>query len=254
MKNKVKVILCILLAAVLVATSAVLIVKLAGPKKIKVGVLVDTPMAYKDSDGEWTGFDIDFANKMFKELDYVPEFVEVTATTRVQMLEKGEIDCYMSGTDNSVGEFLHSEDYVSAIQVVLHKKIDGIEVNSFADLGNYRVGVLNDSKNARTVQEHTNPVNILEHATNKEIIEMLDIFDIEVALIDYMYAEKLMQNNAEHSTDVVGIIYDICEHTVVFGQKNKKLCDNVNAKIKEYKEQEYFEALKVTYSMEKYYQ
>lgn len=250
MNKRFKIALCILLAVVLVVAICIL----SGPKKVKVGVLAGTPMAYKNSDGVWTGFDIEFANKMFAEIGRVPEFVEVTATTRKKMLKKGEIDCYMSGTESSVGEFIHSEGYISAKQVVFHKNIEGIEVNSLYDLKNYRVGVLNNSKNEKTLSEYTQPINILEHSTNKEIINMLDASDIDVALIDYMYAEALVQNNAEHSTDVVGIIYDTCEHTVMFNQKNKKLCENVSEKIREYKEQGYFEMLKNEYSMEKYYQ
>lgn len=254
MKKKVKIILCAVLAAVVLITAVVLVGNLVGPKKIKVGVMVDEPMAYKDIDGEWTGFDVDFAKEMFSNLNYVPEFTPVTASTRDQMLKKGEIDCYMSGTDNSVGEFIHSEDYVSSIQVVFHKNIEGIEVNSFSDLGRYRVGVLNGSKNATTVKQYAQEVNILEHATNEEIIEMLDIYDIEVALMDYMYVENLVQGNSKYSSDIIGIIYDYSDHFIVFNKKNSKLCEKVNGLIESYKEQGYFNAWKSAYSMGDYYQ
>ncbi len=246
MKKKSIVIFCVVLAVLILAAT---LIGILVPKHIKVGVVLGSPMAYKTFGGEWTGFDIDFANKMFGEMDRVPEYIEVTARTAEQMLKKGEIDCYMSATDLISDKFIMSDSYVSAVQVVLHKTIEGIEINTLDDLKYYRVGVLTNSKNRKLLEKYIARQNILKHATNEEMVEMLDIGDIGVAIVDYAFAQNFV-NNKDYK---VGVIFDTLENKIVFSPKNKNVCKKANEIIEKYKKDGYFDTLKDQYKMQEYY-
>ena len=251
MKNKKTIILSVILAAVIILCSAVAITSWVGPKKIKVGVLPGTPMAYRDEMGEWTGYDIDFATKLFDELGYRAEFVEVTGINRETMLEKGKIDCYMSGTDLSAdARFIYSDYYIESKQVLFHRAAD---ITDNTHLQGLRVGVLGDTENEKSVLEYTERKNVLDYSTTAELLDELEKEFIDVAIIDYMYAEELVKSNEKFADFMVGIIYDVSEHTITLPAKNTKLQQKINEKIAEYKTSNYFTTLKEAYFMDKYY-
>ena len=245
MKKKANLVLSIVLVAVVVLCATVAIIDWIGPKKIKVGVLQGTPMAQKNEAGEWSGYEIDFATKMFTELGYKVEFVEVDAVFREKMLADGKIDCYMSGTNLlSDQRFLYSKSYIESKQVLFYKNVLNRKINENADLYNLRIGVLGSSENESSVQEYTPRETVLDFMTNEEMLEMLNVSNIDVAIIDYMIAENLVKNNEEYKDYIVGIIYDTNEHAIVMKAKDIKLKTLVDEKITEYISGNYFSALK----------
>ncbi len=245
MKKKTTVI-CIILAVLLIVA---LLVGILVPKRIRVGVMTGTPMAYKNADGEWTGFDIEFANKMFSEMGRIPEYIEVTATTREYMLKKGEIDCYMSATGALTDEFIMSDAYISSVQVVLHKRIEDVEINTPDDLKQYRVGILSGSKNQQLLEKYMARRNILKHPTNDEMVKMLDIEDIGVAIVDSSFAQKY----ANDENYKIGITFDTLDKVIVFGQKSNRMCKKTNKIIQKYRQEGFFDALKEQYKMREHY-
>ena len=61
--------------------------------KLIVGVRYDTaPYGYLDESGKVVGFDIDLAGAIAKRLGVAAEFVQVTAKTRIPMLQSGKVD------------------------------------------------------------------------------------------------------------------------------------------------------------------
>lgn len=254
MKKKTITIISIILAAAVLLGAVILVLTLTGPKTIRVGVLTGDPMAYTSSDGSWTGYDVEFANKIFSELGYDKvEFVEVKCTSRERMMEKGEIDCYMSGTDLTDDNFICSDEYIESTQVLFYKRDSGIDILSNSDLAGYRIGVLDDSENVKSITEYVEPSKILEFATNGEMAQMLAEDWIDIAIFDYMYADYLVQNNEELKNGVVGIIYDTSPHTIVLPAKKTKLQEKINEKIAEYEQQNYFDTLKESYFMQNFY-
>lgn len=252
MKKKITAIIIIILVALVLLTATVLV--LVRPKTIKVGVVNGKPMSYTVVDGNWEGYDIDFATKVFAELGYNVEFVEVNHVNREKMLEKGEIDCYMSGTDLSDDQgFIYSDKYIESTQVLLYKKDSDIDITSFSKLEPYRIGVLEDTENMYSVKEYVNYTQILEFDTISELIKSFDEEEVDVVIVDHMYADSLVKDKGEEAEYIVGIIYDTSPHTIVLPEKKTKLQSAINEKIAEYKNMNYFDTLKEAYSMEMYY-
>ncbi len=252
MKKKVTAIIIIILVALVLLTTVVMV--LVRPKTIKVGVVNGKPMSYTLSSGSWEGYDIDFATKIFAELGYNVELVEVDYVNREKMLEKGEIDCYMSGTDLSDDQgFIYSDKYIESTQVLLYKKDSGIDITSFSKLEPYKVGVLEDTENMYSIKEYVNYEQVLEFKTISELIASFDEEDIDVVVVDHMYADSLVKDKGAEAEYTVGIIYDTSPHTITLPEKKTKLQAKINEKIAEYKNMNYFDTLKEAYSMEMYY-
>jgi polar amino acid transport system substrate-binding protein len=70
-------------------------IKSAG--KLVIGVTVYEPMNYKDSDGNWTGFDTEYAQAVAEKLGVEAEFVIIDWDNKFLELNTGTIDCIWNG-------------------------------------------------------------------------------------------------------------------------------------------------------------
>ena len=104
-------------------------IKKAG--KIVVGITDYAPMDYKDENGEWTGFDAEFARLFAEELDVECEFFVIPNWgTKFMELETKQIDAVWNGmtiTDEAKANSSVSDPYVINAQVVV-TKIDALDV------------------------------------------------------------------------------------------------------------------------------
>ena len=108
--------------------------------KIVVGITDYAPMDYKDENGEWTGFDAEFARAVAAELGVEAEFIEIDWDNKFFELESGAIDCVWNGmtiTDEALKNADVSDPYVVNAQVVVMDKsklADYPDAASMADL------------------------------------------------------------------------------------------------------------------------
>jgi polar amino acid transport system substrate-binding protein len=91
-----------LLAIVLVshlpfAVHADLLEDILDRQKIRVGVSLFTPWALMDKNGELTGFEIEVANKLAREMGVETEFKIYSWTDLIPALNRGEIDVIIAG-------------------------------------------------------------------------------------------------------------------------------------------------------------
>ena len=64
---------------------------------LRIGVTECAPFSQKGADGSWSGFDMDLARSVCRQLGLEPEFVELDWSGRVEALNQGEVDCHWSG-------------------------------------------------------------------------------------------------------------------------------------------------------------
>jgi len=81
--------------------------------KIVCGVTIYEPMNYKDANGNWTGFDTEFAQLVGEKLGMKVEFQEINWDSKYLELDAGTIDCIWNGfTANSSDDGKKRSDYV----------------------------------------------------------------------------------------------------------------------------------------------
>ena len=91
-------------------------------------------MNYTDEDGNFTGFDTEFAEAVCEKLGREPEFIEINWDTKIVELDAGSIDCLWNGmtiTDDLKENILISDPYVMNKQVVV---INADNADKYTDL------------------------------------------------------------------------------------------------------------------------
>lgn len=87
-----------------------------------VGITDYEPMNYQDENGEWTGFDTEFAQAVAKKLGVEVEFIEIDWDGKIMELESKAIDCVWNGmtlTDEVKNGMSCTEPYVENAQVLV---------------------------------------------------------------------------------------------------------------------------------------
>lgn len=93
--------------------------------KLVVGITDFEPMDYKDSNGNWVGFDADMATAFAKSLGVTAEFVEIDWDNKAMELDGKSIDCVWNGmtlNDEVLAAMDCSEAYCNNAQIVVVKK------------------------------------------------------------------------------------------------------------------------------------
>ena len=104
------------------------------------------PYSYLDSDGNFTGIDVEIAREACRRMGYTPVFKQIVWDNKDIYLKEGAVDCLwgcftMTGREdkyNWAGPYMYSR------QVIVVRKDRGI--NSFADLKGKRIAVQSTSK------------------------------------------------------------------------------------------------------------
>lgn len=90
-----------------------------------VGITDFEPMDYKDSDGNWIGFDADLAKAFGKSIGVDVDFVEIDWDNKVMELDGKTIDCVWNGmtlTDEVTSSMNCTTAYLNNAQVVVVPK------------------------------------------------------------------------------------------------------------------------------------
>ena len=65
--------------------------------KMVIGITEYEPMNYKDANGDWTGFDTEFAQAVCEKLGVTPEFIVIDWDNKILELNSKKIDCAWNG-------------------------------------------------------------------------------------------------------------------------------------------------------------
>lgn len=87
-----------------------------------IGITDYAPMDYRDENGEWTGFDAEFATAVCEKLGVTPEFLEIDWDNKAFEVDSKAIDCVWNGmtlTDEVKNAMECSDAYVKNAQVVV---------------------------------------------------------------------------------------------------------------------------------------
>ena len=105
--------------------------------KLVVGITEYAPMDYRDENGEWTGFDAEFARLFAEKIGVDAEFIVIDWDNKLFELSSGAIDCIWNGmtiTDEILNSCAVSDPYVKNQQVVVMKADAAANYASFDDM------------------------------------------------------------------------------------------------------------------------
>lgn len=120
-----------------------------------VGITDYAPMDYKDENGEWTGFDAEFARLFAKELDVDVEFFVLSDWgKKFYELQTNNIDCIWNGmtiTDEVEAGADCTAPYMYNTQVAVVKKANADKYKALADFAGKTLAAEEGSAGAKVI-------------------------------------------------------------------------------------------------------
>ncbi len=164
--------------------------------KLVIGVTLYDPMNYKDENGEWVGFDTEYAEAVCKKLGVTPEFKIIDWNSKEMALQTKDIDCVWNGmtiTDAMLTAADVSGAYMKNYQVVVVK--DAETYTSLASLKG-KVIVAEDGSAGQTAAEADENL-----AEGLKVVEDMASALLEVksgtaaaCVIDYVMAKSVLDD------------------------------------------------------------
>jgi glutamate transport system substrate-binding protein len=160
-----------------------------GSEKIKIGIKFDQPGLGLKKGNDFTGFDVDVATYVAKELGYAAdaiEFVQAPSAQRETLIKSGQVKLVIatySITDKRKNEVSFAGPYFIAGQTLL-VSADNSAITGTAALGGKKLCSVTGSTSAQKVKEKVPGVNLQEFATYSECVAALAAGTIDAVTTD----------------------------------------------------------------------
>lgn len=192
------------------------------------------PMGYRDTEGNYVGFDIDLAKEVAKRLGMKFEAVPINWDAKNMELGTGNIDCIWNGftMTGREGDYLWTSPYVTNAQViVVNEKSD---IKTAADLAGKVLALQQGSTAENALNSRTDIksslANTLFVADNVSALNELKVGGVDAVLVDEVVADYYIAKNPG-----LKVIDSIAQESygVGFALGNSALRDKVETTLQE---------------------
>ena len=230
-KNKV-------MAALLVAAMVAGVLTGCGAKKesktFTVGFDAEyPPYGYMDDNGEYTGFDLELAEKVCEMEGWTLEKKPIAWDSKDMELESGAIDCIWNGftVDGREDDYTWSQPYVDNSQVIV--VAEGSGISSLADLAGKNIGVQAASAALTLLQEDQADLaatfgGLQEFADYNSAFVELQAGSVDAVAMDIGVANYQIKSRGEGYT-ILSEVLNSEKYAVGFKKGNTELCEIVDA-------------------------
>lgn len=200
---------------------------------LKIGYTIYEPMNYTDENGEFTGFDTEFAELVCEALGVEAEFIEISWDSKTIELEAKNIDCIWNGmtiTDELLENISISDPYVKNMQVLVVKSDSGY--TSTEDLIDMTVAVEAGSAGATAAEEDENlsQAEILTVTKQTDALMEVKAGTSDAAVLDWTLASVMIGEGTDYADlqMVDGVELSVEEYGIGFRQ-DSDLKDEVDS-------------------------
>ena len=203
-------------------------VKKAG--KLIVGITDYAPMDYKDENGNWTGFDAEFATLFAKELGVEVEFFVISDWGKkfIELSDKN-IDAVWNGmtiTDEALSNSSVSNPYVLNKQVLVMKADKIADYKDAASLKDLTIAVENGSA-GQSAAESAKPKKVVPVQDQAAALLEVKAGTSDACIIDSTMAEAMTGEGTDYADLAFGLVLTNEEYGVSF-RKNSDLTAKFN--------------------------
>ncbi|GGK05308.1 glutamate-binding protein [Streptomyces camponoticapitis] len=207
-----------------------------GGKKITVGIKFDQPgIGLKTPDGSYTGFDVDVATYVAKELGYAEKDItwkETPSADRETALERGDVDFIVASysiTDERKAKVDFAGPYLLAHQDLLIRSDDNIAKG--ADLNGKKLCSVAGSTSAQNVSDELAPkAQLKEYGTYSECIDALASGAVDALTTDdSILAGYASQDQNKGKFKLAGLSLSNENYGIGVKKGDAKMVDDINA-------------------------
>ncbi len=165
--------------------------------KMTIGYTVYAPMNYTDDEGNFVGFDTEFAEAVCAKLGVEPDFVEINWDTKEIELEAKTIDCIWNGftmTEEREENLDFSVPYILNKQVVVIRKTDAAKYTDTASLADARLVAEVASAGETAIADDEELSKATYTAVTKQTDALLEVKSntADAAVLDYTLANAMV--------------------------------------------------------------
>ena len=196
--------------------------------KLTVGITDFQPMDYKDSDGNWIGFDADMATQVAKDLGVDVEFVEIDWDNKILELKNKSIDCVWNGmtlTDEVTKSMNCTRAYCNNAQVVVVKSSDADKYKDVDSLKNLKFAVEEGSAGEKTAKD--NDLNYTSLSSQADTLMEVQSGTSDASIIDLLMAGAMVGDGTSYP-DLTHTVELTTEKYGVGCRQNSDLTDYIN--------------------------
>ncbi len=254
MKKKIYLVVALLLCVTFALTAC-------GKKEDKIicGVTLYDPMNYKDSNGDWTGFDTEFALLVGEKLDMDVEFQEIKWEYKYSELESGSINCIWNGfTANSsesdgterkdLVDFSYS--YMKNQQCIVVKSENADKYNTLENLSGKTAAAEKGSAGEPVADEIVGDNGkVMGASAQVDTLTEVKSGAVDFVVMDILLAQSLVGQGSYDDLVIADIELDSEVYAIGF-KKDSELKDKVNKAMKELYDDGKLEELAEKYGLE----
>lgn len=205
--------------------------------KMVIGVTLYEPMNYKDENGNWTGFDTEFAQAVCEKLGVEAEFIVIDWDNKIFELDSKKIDCAWNGmtlTDEVKESMSCTKPYVKNEQVVVMKADAVKNYTDVASLKDVTFAAESGSAGEAALKDLSLDANLTSVAAQSDALMEVKSGSVQACVIDNTMANVMTGEGTSYSELAQGISLTSEEYGVGF-RKDSDLTAEVDKIIDEMK-------------------
>lgn len=219
--------------------------------KMVIGVTLYEPMNYKDENGNWTGFDTEFAQAVCEKLGVEAEFIVIDWDNKIFELDSKKIDCAWNGmtlTDEVKESMNCTKPYVKNEQVVVMKADAVKNYTDVASLKDVTFAAESGSAGEAALKDLSLDANLTSVAAQSDALMEVKSGSVQACVIDNTMANAMTGEGTSYSELAQGISLTSEEYGVGF-RKDSDLTAEVDKIIDEMKADDSLQKLADKYNL-----
>ena len=205
-----------------------------GNGKMIIGYTVYEPMNYTDANGEFVGFDTEYAKAVCEKLGVAPEFVEINWDTKEVELKAKNIDCVWNGftiTEERKENIEFTKPYISNKQVVVIKADNKDKFTDTASLARANLVAEIESAGEDAIKDDENLAKANYVAVAKQTDGLLEVKSgtADAVVLDYTLASAMVGEGTDYADLMIidGLDLAVEEYGIGF-RKGSDTAEKVN--------------------------
>ena len=186
-----------------------------------IGYTVYAPMNYEE-DGEFVGFDTEYAKAVCEKLDITPKFVEINWDTKEVDLAAKKMDCVWNGftiTAEREEQLDFTTPYIKNRQVIVIRKADADKYKSTADLKAAKLTAEKASTGEGAIKDEENLKNAtyVESDVQTSALMAVKALTSDACVVDYTVASAMVGvGDYKDLTVIEGVELSVEEYGIGF--------------------------------------
>ena len=221
---------------------------------MKIGFTYYEPMNYTDKEGQFVGFETEFAKAVCEKIGVEPEFTEINWDGKILSLNSKDIDVIWNGmtiTPEVAEAITVSEPYLKNYQVVVIRKDNAEAYKETSDLKGKNLEAEAGSAGEAAIagDENLSEGNYLSVTTQTDALLEVKTGAADAAVMDFVLADAVVGKGDYSDLMVIPDLQLSVEEYAAGFRKDSPAAEKMNAAMKELIEEGKLNELAVKYGL-----